>query len=140
MPLPLRLKLACGPYTWTSTLPQRPFVPGRHALGGEDESWAGVPEKWVDRKDRLLTLRPRFTEDEWPELADVVEHAQTTGAALAVWPDAAAAGTSYETYLIAPKMNEKLRPEPSQPDGYFEIGLEVRTTDGSAIEPVYFTA
>lgn len=138
MDYPRRLKLSSGPYTWTSTLPQRPHVPSRLALGGEDESWAGVPEKWVDRKDRMLTLKPRFTEDEWSALADVVEHAQTTGAVLTVWPEASDAGSSHETYLVSPKIGEKLKPDPAELGGYYELTLEVRTTDGSAIDPVYY--
>jgi hypothetical protein len=138
MALPHRLKLASGAFEWTSTLPQRPFTPARKGEGGSAEAWSGVPEVWVDRKDRELSLRPRFTEAEWPDLADVVDHARYNGAVLTVWPDAADAGTSYDTYLITPKVEDRFKPEPAQPDGFHEVTLEVRTTDGSAIEPLYF--
>jgi hypothetical protein len=138
MAYPGRLKLASGPYTWTSTLAQRPFLPSRQVHGGGDESWAGVPEVWVDRRDRKLRLRPRFTEAEWSDLADVVERALSTGDVLTVWPEAADAGTSYETYLTSPKIGDELKPEPAEVGGFFELTLDVRTTDGSAIDPMYF--
>jgi hypothetical protein len=138
MDFPRRLKLASGALTWTATLPQRPWTPARQVLGGSDESWAGVPESWVDREDSILALRPVCREGEWPALRAVVVYAQRNAAVLTVWPDASDAGTSFETYLITPKFGDEITPTPAETLGFYELSLKVRTVDGSAIEPEYF--
>lgn len=131
-------KLTSGSNTVTLTISQRPWLPSVHILGGSDTSWAGVPEAWVDREDRLLGLRLRVRISEWPALRAVLVYAQRNAAAITFWPDVVVTGSSYSVYLVSPAIGEELKPELGEFASSYEISLTVRTTDGSAIEPAYY--
>jgi hypothetical protein len=125
--------------TLTFTLPMRPFTPGTKAIGGHGESGAGVPCKFVIRRDRFLDVVLRFYESEGPAVRAWLEWAQdATPGAFTVWPDAAVPGTSKSSYLVSPQVGEDTQPTHDQFEGTFEQRVKIRSADGSPYDWQYW--
>lgn len=132
-----KVTYGAGPTALTFDLPARPWVPGTVGIGaGREESASGIPSVWYTRRDRSLHILQRFTESQWSSVRAFLDHAQA-GGSFAWFPDSADA-TSYTCYLVAPRIDEDVRPTRGEYFGSMELLLTIRRTDGGAIDEVYF--
>lgn len=100
----------------TVELPARPWTPGTKAVGGRRVAASGIVATYEVRRDRLVTLSLRVTEDEWPDFLAFIEYAQF-GEAFHWYPDAAANPIdddedydAFNVYLETPAMGEDYNP------------------------------
>lgn len=130
-------KVVYGATTLALAWPVRPWTPGTVAVGaGREESAAGVPSAWVTRRDRTLLVTLRFPEEAWPDVRAWIEYAQG-GGTFSWYPDAALT-THHTCYLIAPAVDEHVRPTRAEDPGEMELVVEIRRTDGAAMDEEYF--
>lgn len=130
---PLFSYLDCDvPISWECSIPQRPWLYRSQAVGGRDESTAGVQESFVLRHDRIYILRLRLTENEWvedfePMMRTLWQQAQD----FTVQLDALDVTTEVTVALVGPWMDEGVEGREHDCPGVLEIDIKVRTSDGS---------
>lgn len=135
-----RSQLEGGGYTWTGTIPVRPWEPGDELIGGMDVAGSGHPCAYVVRTDELLFLTIRARESELPALRDILQWARSTAGILTFTPDVDVPGTTWSCYLHEPRAGQRLRFTRGQPERTFEIQVVLRSTDGTPFPSAYFTA
>lgn len=128
------------PISFELLLPQRPWIPRSTAVGGYDESTAGVQESFVLRHDRIYRLRLRMTETEFafhfePMIRTLWGQAQD----FTVYLDANDVTTAHDVALVRPWMGDGLEPTETDLPGVFEVAIDVRTADGSVFTYPYFS-
>lgn len=132
-----RPRLQDGTATVNLSLPQRPWSPISRGIGGRDVAASGIPEAFEIRRERRVRVVLRVTEAEWPAVRALLERAQQ-GASFTWRFDQDEAGTQHTVYLDEPEMGEEI--EPVRDDAFptvYELALVLRTTAGTAIEPVW---
>ena len=125
--------------TLTFSQPCRAWTPGSMGIGaGVEWSAADVPSAWVTKRRRTLTLVQRITEAEWPDVRDFLDWAQA-GGSFQWYPDSGS-GTNHTCYLLAPTIDEDVRPVHSDAyGGDMETPpLTIMRTDGAAIDVSFF--
>lgn len=113
-----------GATDWTTSLPVRAWTPVDATVGGRRVSAAGVPATYIVRRDTLIELVLRLTEDEWEDVLALVAFGQT-GQAITWYPDANNTDPDYEAvavYLETPAPGERFTPTR---DGQYPRMIEV---------------
>lgn len=131
----------CGvPLSCEFAIPQRPWTYRSTAIGGYDQSAAGVQESFMVRHDRIYVLHLRMTETEWVELFEPMmavlwQQAQE----FVVYLDANDPTTAHDVVLVGPWMTEGIEAKQHDCPGVLEVDIALRTVDGSAFTTVpYF--
>lgn len=135
----LRLqKIVYNSITLSFTLPCRAWIPGSVGVGaGIEWSAADVPAAWVTKRRRSLRIAQRITEAEWVTYRAFLDWAQV-GGSFDWYPDATS-GTNHTCYLLAPTIDEEVRPTRSETfDGDMEVAFTIMRTDGAAIDTAFF--
>lgn len=124
--------------TLTLSIPAKPWTPGTQGIGaGREESAAGVPSAWITRRDYTMGVELVFTEAEWPSVRAMIEHGQE-GGVITWYPDAAVPATSYACILVAPAIDEDVRPARGEYFGTLVLSITLRRTTGAAMDPVFY--
>jgi hypothetical protein len=84
------------------------WTPKDITTGGRRIASAGLPASYVVRRDAVLDVQLRFTEDEWPDLLAVIAAGQSD-AVLTFYPDAEES-TTFQVYLDAPASGDTFQP------------------------------
>lgn len=130
-------RIEYGPTTLALSLPARSWTPAIVGIGaGMEWSAAGVPSAWATRRDRTLEVVQRITEAEWPTVRAWLEYAQM-GGVFAWYPDASKPG-AHVCYLVAPAIDEEVRPTETDFGGVWEITFTIRRTDGGPIDEEFY--
>jgi hypothetical protein len=89
-----------GAGVFVASLSSPAWTPKDATVGGMRVAAAGVPATYVVRRDALLDLVLRFTEDEWPDVLALIQFGQS-GQAITWTPDVDELAT-FDVYLDAP--------------------------------------
>lgn len=120
-------------------IPQRPWDLGGTGVGGHAISTAGIDESFTLREDAEITMRLRMLEHEFynefrPMWLVWCRQAQTFTVRL----DANDPLTEYTMRLVAPWLEEGLRPSRHTFDGVLELDLTLCTADSAPILHAYY--
>jgi len=107
--------------------PSRPWPRSVRAIGGDIASDADVRASYIVRRDELLTVTLRFSEDQWPEIESLIEFGQS-GSVFLWYPDADV-NEAFSVILDSPAINTEFAPAPD--DAY----PKVLTLDITLISP-----
>jgi hypothetical protein len=122
----------------TLTYPAKAWVPSHVSVGGRRRVASGVQSAYRVRADDKLHLVLRVTEEEWPDVRDMLATFQE-GEAFTFYPDANDTGTSFEVDLDAPAMGEVIDPQRSGDfPRLFELNITLMGTDGIPPWLAYF--
>lgn len=122
------------------TISQRPWSHKSKGVGGYDESAAGVPESYTQRRDEDLELILRFFESQMNEVLDWLAWAQdNAGTTFKFYLDKAdLIGAAYDVYLVDPVVGDEIAPVRSaQYPETFEITVRIRPANGVRITRAY---
>lgn len=130
-PLSPRVIYGPGNTTILFKLPQKPWSPISHGIGGADISAAGVPAAWEQRREQRVKVNLMFFESEWTALESWLKYAQKGNSfSWAFNPNDAT--SVYICYLTKPLMNEAIEPTRSADFiGVYTLELELRSTTGA---------
>ena len=103
-----RSRFVFGTSDWTTELSVHPWIPADATVGGSRTAASGIPASYIVRRDALVELTIRASEDEWPELLSLIAYGQTAQAF--TWYPEAAESESRLVYLEAPLAGERWAP------------------------------
>lgn len=114
------------------SLPLLPWQPRSGGIGGSAVSAAGVPESYVIRTDRIVSVTLRVLEEELDAVLAKLEEIRASSEAFGFAFDQDDVATDYDVYLHAPVWPDEID-APRDPEflGVHRITIELRTTDGS---------
>lgn len=128
MALANRPRFVQGALDLTLTYPALAWLPSQLSVGGRRRVASGTQFAYRVRADDRLHLTLRVTEQEWPDVRDMVSLFQE-GDSFTFYPDAVA-GISFEVDLESPAMGEEIAPQRSGDfPRMFELPLVVRGID-----------
>jgi hypothetical protein len=136
MPLPRRPRFVWATGDLTMTWPCRAWIPEDSTVGSRDVSASGIPAAYIVRRDDLLNLTQRVTEDEWSDFRAFIAAVQD-GQAFQWYPDAEEA-EFFDVYLESPAAGDKWRP--SRDGEYprmFEATIQLRGVDEAPWLPYF---
>jgi hypothetical protein len=113
----------------TLTYPGKAWVPSHMSVGGRRRVASGAQSAYRVRADDKLHLVLRVTEEEWPDVRDMLATFQE-GESFTFYPDATL-GTSFEVDLESPAMGEGIEPQRSGDfPRLFELNITLYGMDG----------
>lgn len=133
-------KVVYNAITVLFTISQRPWGPRSRGIGGYDESAAGVPESYRQRRDEELDIILRFYENQINDVMTWLAWAQdNAGTTFKFYLESTdAIGAAYDVYLVDPVMGDDIKPERSaQYPKTYEITVRLRTANGVRITRAY---
>lgn len=116
------------------SLPQKLWIAGSRPHGGGNISDAGIPEAFVIRRDQLVEVELRFTESEWPDVADWLEYVQSNGASFRFWFDVNDPLTEYTVYLDSPEADDELMPSRDEFTSVLQMKMTFRSTTATRFD------
>jgi len=99
-----------GTESFETSLSAMAWTPADRTVGGAERSTAGVPAAFIVRRDALLDLTLRITEDEWLDFLAFVTAAQA-GIPITWFPDADEPSLTFTVFLDAPDVGSQWNPE-----------------------------
>lgn len=120
------------------TVSQRPWAQKSKGVGGYDESAAGVPESYVQRREERLTIILRFYESQLDAVLTWLAWAQDNAGTTFNFYLESTDAVPYSVYLVEPVMGDEIAPQRSaQYPKVFEITVTIRTANGARIVRAY---
>lgn len=132
-----RISYGAGPTVFAFSLAMRPWEPSSRMIGGGDDV-NGVPLRYEITRYRGALLRLRVRESEWPSVRAWLEAAQGEGLETDFRFDQTDAGTEFGVYVTRPGPDDPIQPTRGETRGTYEIEVEVRSSNGSAIDLAAF--
>lgn len=107
MAFPFSPKIIYGATTLVMAQSTATFAPDRMIVGGESESAAGVPERFVVRKDGLFTMKLLLLQTELTAVTAWLDWCFDNGSQgfFSFYPDQAGV-LNYQSWLVKPKIGE----------------------------------
>lgn len=130
MSIPRCPRFVCGEIDFEFEFPTRPHLPRRGGVGGSETAAGGIPASYSIRRDHLLSVPLRFTEEDWPEVEALIDEMMTS-AAVEFYRDADDEAPTNTCYLESPKEGEEWGPDRTdEMAGEFEMTIVLRSITG----------
>lgn len=107
-------------------MPMRPPSPRKAGVGGSETAASGVPAAYSVRRDYLLSVPLRFTEDEWPEVEALIDLMQEHRATTVFYADQDQSEPTKSCYLESPAMGTEWGPTLGQFFGTYDLTIVLR--------------
>lgn len=137
MNLPWSPRFVCSDIDFAFSMPMRPPSPRKGGVGGTETAAAGIPASYSVRRDYLLSVPLRFTEEEWPEVEALIDLMQTHPGATAFYADLNQLTPSNLCYLESPAMGTEWGPTRGEFFGSYDLTIVLRSTGEPWDVPYY---
>ncbi len=119
-----------GVVTLNLTWPQKQWEPKSKGVGGTDRSASGVVESFNIRREHLVTIGLRFTEEEWSDIDQWLSYFQDNqGSTFDFYFEKTDNATLYTVYLDSPSLEDgDIEPKRSSRHGIYEIDVVLRNS------------
>lgn len=122
--------------TLTLTQPQKLWRPYSKGVGGTDRSASGVTESFLIRREYLVKLMLRFTEDEWASVDSWLSWAQdNAGSTFDFYFDKDDVATLYTVLLDKPSFEDgEIQPDRADAHRIYEIEVVLRNSENERFD------
>lgn len=138
MNLPWCPRFVFGANDFAFSMPMRPPTPMNGGIGGSETAASGVPASYSVRRDYLLNVPLRFTEEEWTEVEALIEamQAHPTGG-FDFYADKNQPEPSNTCYIEEPAMGTRWGPTRGEFFGSYDLTIILRSTSGRFDVPYF---